>query len=321
MFHRIMVPLDGSARASDAADLAAPLAERTGAALDLVQIQRSTLTDRDIEALDTQMGTQLQRLRAHGLHAHAHNEHGRPHETLLAVCAELRADLIVLAPHTRSRLSRILPLGMTEYLLVNSPVPLLVCPDREQGHPPRSFELLSGREGLVICPLDGSDVAERALPTAIAIAREFERTLLLVRVVPPLHGFAGGPKAYELLGEAQRDEEHAALHYLHSTRHRLAHEDDVRVETMLLSGDAADEILGLSLAHEASVVVMSTHGRNGLARVMIGSVAAEVIRRATVPVFVVPSARAFDESAHVRATEAAYAVPAAEQITSTMSAE
>jgi nucleotide-binding universal stress UspA family protein len=264
------------------------------------------------------MSNELTRMSACGLDAHAHIELGQPNETVIAACKELHADLMVLAPHRRNLLSRMLPLGMTEHLLVHSPVPLLICPDRGQAdqgqdYPPYSLELLSSRDALVICPLDGSDVAERALPYAIRLAREFERTVLLVRVVPPPHGFASSPQAYDLLREAQRDEEYAALHYLHAIRHRLLHEQqerDVSAETMLLSGDPAAEILGLSRTHETSVLVISMHGRSGLSRMIIGSVAADVVHCSNVPVFVMPSALVFEHASRAAVRGEAYAVPA-----------
>jgi nucleotide-binding universal stress UspA family protein len=332
MFHRILIPFDDSARASDAAAMASHLASRIGASLELVYVESSVPGEPDEEAVDRQMSIELTRMSAYGLDAHTHIEFGQPNETVIAACNDLHADLILIAPHRRNLLSRMLPLGITEHLLVHSPVPLLICPDRGQAdqgkdHPPNSLELLSGRDALVICPLDGSDVAERALPYAIPLAREFERTVLLVRVVPPLHGFASSPRAYDLLREAQRDEEHAAVHYLHAIRHRLLHEQQgrgVSVETMLLSGDPAAEILGLSKAHETSVVVMSTHGRTGLSRMIIGSVTAEVVHRSNVPVFVMPSALVFEHASRAAVRSEAYAVPdptANQRATSTGCAE
>ena len=321
MFHRIMVPFDGSARATDATAMASHLARRTGASLDLVHIESAEAHEREQEAVDRQMSSELTSARASGLEVETHREVGHVNETIIAACKTSHADLMVLAPHRRNRLSRMLPLGMTEYLLIHSPLPLLICPEqgqRQQSHPTHSLELLHGRDGLVICPLDGSDVAERALPCAIGLARQFERTLLLMRVIMPPQGFASGPQAYAVVRETQCDEEHEACHYLHRMRHRLLHELDtaaVRVETMLLSGSVAEEILGLSVAHEGSVLVMSTHGRSGLSRMVIGSVTSDVVQRTSVPMFVVPAALVFAERRRATASGEVYAMPAAERPT------
>jgi nucleotide-binding universal stress UspA family protein len=231
----------------------------------------------------------VKRLGEQGIDARARVVPGKAHETAVAAAAELEADLIVLAPRARGRLSQALPFGMTEHLLVQSPAPFLVWPQRERGRPPYSVEFLAGPSGLVLCPLDGSDVAERALPWAIALARELQRTLLVVRVVPPPRTISASPESAALIQATRLEEEHAAIHYLHAVRHRLLHEEGgVTVETMALTGDAADQILRLSTEHEASVVVISTHGRGGLARMVLGSVAGKVVHFAPVPVLVVP---------------------------------
>jgi nucleotide-binding universal stress UspA family protein len=310
----VLVLFDGSAQAGEAVRLAASLARRTGASVELVRIAAGAAMEHDggAGADDGGMYALVEWMREQGLDARAKLVPGSAHETAVAVAEEREADLIVLAPRARGRLTQALPFGMTEHLLVQSPAPFLVWPQHEAGRPPYSTELLGGPSGLVLCPLDGSDVAERALPWAIALARELKRTLLVVRVVPASRAIGSSLQAAELIRETQREEEHAAIHYLRALRHRLAHEDDLTVETMALSGDGADEILRLSTEHEASVVVMSTHGRGGLARVVLGSVAAEVVHFAPVPVLVVPPRAALNDASLESKREEAQTIIAGE---------
>ncbi len=136
-------------------------------------------------------------------------------------------------------------------------------------------------------PLDGSEEGERALPPAIAYATHYKRLLLVVRVLvpPPLIGAAG---AYMLNTEAQEREEQEARAYLSALRKRLAREQGVFAHTILAGGNAADEIVHVAEAHDGSLIVMSTHGRGGIARVLSASVIARLMQESPVPLFIVP---------------------------------
>lgn len=296
MFRHIMIPFDGSPGALDAVHIARHLAKRMGASLTLVHVDSDIPIGREPNAVALQMSMLLRQMRRQGINVEMQVEIGSPPEILVAVARTLHIDLLVLAPKHRGMLTRMLPMGVTEHLLVHAPAPLLVWPDRADSHGAQPFQLLGSPAGLVVCPLDGSAVAERALPLAIALAHEYARTLVLARVVQPIQALGSEPAATYLIREAQRDEEQAAIHYVQGMRHRVRQEADVSVEAMLLIGHPAEEILGLSVAHEGSAIVMSTHGRGGWSRVFVGSVAADVIRRSVVPLLVVPPPSAFDET-------------------------
>jgi nucleotide-binding universal stress UspA family protein len=116
----------------------------------------------------------------------------------------------------------------------------------------------------------------------------YDRTLLLVRGVKPVDAFGGGLETYRRMRKAQYGEEQVAIKYLRDKRRELMRQDGLTVQNMLLTGDPATELLVLSAAHADSAIVVSTHGRGGWRRVLVGSVAAEVVHRSTLPVFVVP---------------------------------
>jgi nucleotide-binding universal stress UspA family protein len=131
----------------------------------------------------------------------------------------------------------------------------------------------------VLVPLDGSPLAERALPYAAVLARASEARLLLVRVVPvPTssngHKFSQSPQVHE------------AELYLRDVAARVKH--PYVVESAVFTGDPADSIVDEIALRQVDVVVMSTHGRSGLGRWVYGSVADQIMRRANVPVLLVP---------------------------------
>ena len=138
----------------------------------------------------------------------------------------------------------------------------------------------------ILVPLDGSSLAERALPDAEVLARQAGGTLLLIRVLPlptPLAASAG------VAGEGAPE----AGAYLDRLAGRLVARGR-EVETRVIYGDPAEAILQEAASRDVAVIAMATHGRTGLGRLVFGSVAEAVLRCATAPVLLV---RAWAEDA------------------------
>ena len=131
----------------------------------------------------------------------------------------------------------------------------------------------------ILVPLDGSELAERAIPYAEALARPSGARLILVRVV---HRFAlPGTR-----GATQMEAIRTAEEYLEEVAARLRVRDLV-VDTAAPTGDPAEWIVDEAGIYRADLIVMATHGRGGLARFVYGSVASAVLTRATTPVLLV----------------------------------
>ena len=148
----------------------------------------------------------------------------------------------------------------------------------------------------VLIPLDGSQVAEAVLPFVSRLARPLRLEIALLRVTPFVV-----PQVVEGSRRVVDDSERLALEaeeYLRGVADRLC-ADGFRTLTAVRSGDAATEIVAGVRECQTDLVAMTTHGRSGLGRLLFGSVAEEVLRRAEVPVLL------------VRATEASRAKRAA----------
>jgi nucleotide-binding universal stress UspA family protein len=132
----------------------------------------------------------------------------------------------------------------------------------------------------ILVPTDFSEPSEAALFHATALARQANAVLLIAHVHEPVEvytdtGFAGypvagGEEALERTLEEVRPPD-AQVGYVHR----------------MLHGNAADEITRLAENEDVDMIVMGTHGRSGLTRLLMGSVAEAVVRRAKCPVLTV----------------------------------
>lgn len=142
----------------------------------------------------------------------------------------------------------------------------------------------------LLVPLDGSALAERAVPFAARLSRETGARLVLVRAAPEaglwlleLADLAEQEAAPPQLTERERAEAELA-----EVAGRLQAEG-LQVETRVIEDDAVHAIQQVAGEIAADLIVMSTHGRSGLGRWIYGSVADRIMRRAEVPVLLVPA--------------------------------
>ena len=129
----------------------------------------------------------------------------------------------------------------------------------------------------ILVPLDGSALAESALAKATDMAGA-ESTLMLLRAA----------EAHTLPGvdptEAQVEVVREAEEYLAAVAARLKEQGVDRVETSVWYGPAASAIVEAARLRKADLIVMSTHGRSGLGRLILGSVAESVLRGSSAPI-------------------------------------
>lgn len=142
----------------------------------------------------------------------------------------------------------------------------------------------------LLVPLDGSHLAEAALPAAMELAAQFDSQITLLRIIQPTHLImtaADGSLYTDLLTELRQQTETDARQYLHSHLNKLR-QQGYRVEMQLNEGEAvAENILETAERKNADTIVMSTHGRGGISRWVFGSVADRVLRQATIPVLLI----------------------------------
>jgi nucleotide-binding universal stress UspA family protein len=198
----------------------------------------------------------------------------QPAEGILQTLAVVPDAVLCMATHGRGGLRAAVLGSVAEDVLCRADTPVLLVGPGVQG------TVLPGERGRMIVTSDGSPVAETVLPHAARWARDHRMQPWLVEVIGPDEGVhpPGQPSVIELRQEAERRLERLVS--------RL---DDAGqpVRTEVLHGlPASRSINGFAADLPASLIVMASHGRSGLLRTALGSVAGEVVRHAPCPVLV-----------------------------------
>jgi len=154
----------------------------------------------------------------------------------------------------------------------------------------------------VLCPTDFSACAQAAVPIACSLARDYGATLILLHVRPMPVSVIGEFGA--LPSEPREPDESLKA----GMRGCVPADFRGAVECQLQDGDAAEEILKTAEGRHCDLIVLGTHGRTGLRRILVGSVAETVLRKAPCPVLTIKST-ASERSVTSTPTEAAEAEP------------
>lgn len=217
-----------------------------------------------------------------------HVREGEPAAQLLRMAERMHPDLLVVGTHGRTGLSWLLAGSVATTIVRRARCPVLAYHRPEE---PRRLEEI--RE--ILHPTDFSPGTEHSLSVARSMARDLGARLVLMHVIP--YGVyasdmtvAVDPAVYREALEQER---------------RMVEGPDLKypVATRLAQGDAAEEILQAAHEIDGGLIVMGTHGRTGLSRLLMGSVTERVVTRSSCPVLAVKAARAVTEHQPSDATE------------------
>ena len=137
---------------------------------------------------------------------------------------------------------------------------------------------------IILCPVDFSDRSLEALDYAVNLARQNEGRIILLHVIDNPLADQYGPSRQNFYAEVEHAFEQSKQMLTEAAR---THVGDVPYETIAKRGNPYEEIIDLATEKQADLIVMSTHGRSGPQRLLIGSVAEKVVRTAACPVLTV----------------------------------
>lgn len=142
----------------------------------------------------------------------------------------------------------------------------------------------------ILLALDGSDLAECVFPYVVDIAilrnSQVEAAFVVEHYEMPFHG--GVVFDEDNLKEIERTAREGAEQYLRTVKKRLF-SNGIDIKTVVLQGKIADGLVDYASSNGFDLIVMATHGRSGLARWVMGSVADKILHCSTVPVLLIRS--------------------------------
>jgi nucleotide-binding universal stress UspA family protein len=142
----------------------------------------------------------------------------------------------------------------------------------------------------ILVTLDGSELAEAALPHLEIVYKACQKPkVMLLRVVEPIsfqNSEAIGVMTPEMIDEVESQQEEEANKYLNQVSQKLGNVG-IPVSTEVASGKSADTIIEYVNKKNIDLLIMSTHGRSGISRWVLGSVADRIIRSVCIPVTII----------------------------------
>jgi nucleotide-binding universal stress UspA family protein len=212
---------------------------------------------------------------------------GRPESVIVAEAKRQgKSTLIAMSTHGRSGIGRWLVGSVTTKVIHSAPCSMLVIRPKDEG----ANEQREAKLNRIILPLDGSPLSEAAIPDALDIAKSFNLPVTVVRVVPTAQMSAAGEWAAGYAGgyaEVLEAVEAETKDYLASKVSELKQRGIPGVDSKIFLGDPASHIVDLGRESEGNLVVMSSRGRTGLSRAVLGSVADRVVSSSGAPVLLV----------------------------------
>lgn len=302
MYTRILVPLDGSELAEQVLPYVRVLGKGLQARIELLRVfepvspsladpAHGLYLDRIIASVRTQVQDYLENiaatLRKDGLTVSTVVHEGNPAASIVQEAETIPDTLVAISTHGRSGITRWVMGGTTDKVLHATTHPLLIVRVRDLPESAPPVKLNS-----ILVPLDGSAIAEQALPHAVTLAARLglKVTLLRVTLSPhdyplPASDFAGYPLA-RIEGLIERGDAEAR-EYLETICEKLREQGVASVEGRVVHGHPGATIIDTARALQGCLVVMTTHGVSGLDRWIRGSVANRVVRHSVDPVLVV----------------------------------
>lgn len=303
MPRHILIPLDGSPLAAAAVPYAIAIARTDRARISLLAVVAS-LPDRaglpsdaareDDARQVAESATYLESIavavRAHDLSVTTVIRHGDPARAILDYAEAAACALVVMSTHGRTGLDRLRSGSVAQHVLRHAVIPTLVVPARTATATSDVAAITA-----ITVTLDGSALAESALPIAQHLAIALAVPLTLLQVIPSLAylaygGWGDGYNNYYPADAASEAADDSAVEgYLITVAARLTQPAlEVRTHAERSVTARAEETISVYLsAHPRGLAVMASHGRGGVLRWVLGSTAEGVLDHAPCPILIV----------------------------------
>jgi nucleotide-binding universal stress UspA family protein len=302
MYARILVPLDGSPVAAQVLPYVRLLGKGFHAEVELLQIfepisasladpAHGLYLDQIIASERSHVEDYLEgvaeSLRKDGLTVSCVAHEGYPAASIVQEAEMVPATLVAMCSHGRSGITGWLLGSTADKVLHATSQPVLIVRSRDRHAAGPEAKLSS-----LLVPLDGSPLAEQALPHAVALAEALGLKVILVRVTPSmpdytLHFASRVSYPFAHIHNLSKEVDGEARAYLDAMCKKLRQHGFPSVERRLVHGDPAGALIDMAREFRDSLIVMTTHGASGMYRWIRGSVTDRVVRHAEDPVLII----------------------------------
>jgi len=291
---RILVPLDGSQWSEEVLPYVAQIAGAFKGSVTLMGAIHNPATwvdflmqidsGREVDLARSYLEHQRKEFADRGIEGETNIAvvHGEPAQAILDYAKVDHSDLIAMTTHGRSGVTRWAWGSVADKVLHSTDLPLLLVRPMEDDSQKPAQAIRK-----ILVPLDGSELSQSVLPFAETLVKALGASVVLFHAAaPPVLAYPGA----EMISMDQPvwdTIEEEARKFVREATARLAAKG-IQATGIACVGQAIDGILAAAADESVGLIVMSTHGRSGVGRLVMGSVADAVVRRASVPVLVVP---------------------------------
>jgi nucleotide-binding universal stress UspA family protein len=292
MTKKILVPLDGSTMAEAVLPLVVKIAQADQAEVELVTVLTPVAIwdaaasmikwDAEEAAAREYITGKAEELAGLGIKSSSNVAYGDAALAIFDRVKETKADLVAITTHGRSGVARWL-LGSVAEKLLHTRAPMLVVRPADATQAVAPLQIRK-----VLVPLDGSQLALTAIPAAEKMAKMLNASLVFCTVVTlDWVAYAGmeAPAMYQEVIDGMKTNAQENLEQASAESRKRG----FKVDCFIGMGSVADEIQRIATEQEAGIVVMSTHGRSGPSRWVMGSTADALVRRSHLPCLLVSS--------------------------------
>jgi nucleotide-binding universal stress UspA family protein len=205
------------------------------------------------------------------------------HEEICRLAQQIQADLIVMPTHGRTGLTRLMLGSTAERVVQHSPCPVLIAKKPSVRQRGSAFGIKK-----ILVPVDFSRCSREGLKYAIRFAKKCSARIHLLNATFVDYAYTSLDYPIDPIARLQELIRTRAEQTMKDFVRRVRF-GDVKFDTTVEVGRTIDHICAFAEREEVDLIIVSTHGRTGLAHALLGSVAERVIRRATRPTLVVPS--------------------------------
>ncbi len=292
MFERILIPLDGSGLAEKALPYGEELGKRLGSEIVLFHVREPGHEQQQNMHkiyLDGMAETLARKIREGAPNVKAkvtaRIEVGDPHQNICNLVEKNDIGLIIMTASGGSGVKPAILGSVADHICRTMPTPVMLI--RPQDTPP-----IEGKQQLInriFLPLDGSDLSKLALPVAEELAAQLKIPITLFQMAQMIIPYADDMSGTTFVDYASLDKELADLvnAQIIALEKELTAKGLSVTHNVTLGRDAAGDIIELSKKTGADLIIMSTHGRSGLGRWVLGSVAEKVLRHGELPLLMV----------------------------------